>query len=174
LQEIPGVDQLQGELANPLTVDVLDPVLFYHHWFYSLNSRIPAGESVSISYDTIPKDISRRLNGRRTVDGNESTTKWDPADRGSIDRLLELMMFYKSANGKTYTSLAHRFQPQMDQSNLLQSDRAILLGRLEQPWASVEVGLSDKAPETQPLEVQQDMDRVWCRIVIPVEPSPKK
>ena len=174
LQEIPGVDQLQGELTNPLSVDVLDPVLFYHHWFYSLNSRIPAGESVRISYDTIPKDISRRLNGRRTVDGNETTTKWDPADRGSIDRLLELMMFYKSANGKTYTSLSHRFQPQVDQSNLLQTDRAILLGRLEQPWAAVQVALSDATPESQPLEVQQDMDRVWCRIAIPVEPTPKK
>ena len=174
LQEIPGVDQLQGELANPLPVDVLDPVLFYHHWFYSLNSRIPAGESVRISYDTIPKDISRRLNGRRTVDGNETTTRWDPADRGSIDRLLELMMFYKSANGRTYTSLAHRFQPHVDQSNLLQTDRAILLGRLEQPWAAVQVGLSDETPETQTLEVQQDMDRVWCRIAIPVEPSPKR
>lgn len=174
LQEIPGVDQLQGELANPLSVDVLDPVLFYHHWFYSLNSRIPAGESVRISYDTIPKDISRRLNGRRTVDGNETTTKWDPADRGSIDRLLELMMFYKLASGKTYTSLAHRFQPQVDQSNLLQTDRAILLGRLERPWAAVQVALSDAASESQPLEVQQDMDRVWCRIAIPVEPTPKK
>ncbi|MCC7334974.1 MAG: hypothetical protein IT422_07755 [Pirellulaceae bacterium] len=174
LQEIPGVDQLQGELANPLSVDVLDPVLFYHHWFYSLNSRIPAGESVRISYDTIPKDISRRLNGRRTVDGNETTTKWDPADRESIDRLLELMMFYKSASGKTYTSLAHRFQPQVDQSNLLQTDRAILLGRLERPWAAVQVALSDATPESQPLEVQQDMDRVWCRIVIPVEPTSKK
>lgn len=174
LQEIPGVDQLQGELANPLSVDVLDPVLFYHHWFYSLNSRIPAGESVRISYDTIPKDISRRLNGRRTVDGHETTTKWDPADRSSIDRLLELMMFYKSANGKTYTSLTNRFQPQVDQSNLLQTDRAILLGRLEQPWAAVQVALSDATPESQPLEAQQDMDRVWCRIVIPVEPTPKK
>ena len=174
LQEIPGVDQLQGELANPLSVDVLDPVLFYHHWFYSLNSRIPAGESVRISYDTIPKDISRRLNGRRTIDGNETTTKWDPADRGSIDRLLELMMFYKSASGKTYTSLEHRFQPQVDQSNLLQTDRAILLGRLEQPWTAVQVALSDRTPASQALEVQQDMDRVWCRIAIPVEPAKKK
>ena len=185
LREIPGVDQLQGELANPLPVDVLDPVLYYHNWFYSLNSRIPAGGSVNISFDTIPKDISLRLNGRRTVDSKESTTRWDPADRSSIDRLLELMMFYKAANGKSYTLLTHRFQPLLDQSNLLQTDRAILLGRLDVPWASVQVALSGSETNHSetgassrggepPLEVQQDMDRVWCRIAIPVQPAPKK
>ena len=185
LQEIPGVDQLQGELANPLSVDLLDPVLYYHNWFYSLNSRIPSGGSVSIAFDTIPKDISLRLNGRRTVDSKESTTRWDPADRGSIDRLLELMMFYKAANGKAYTSLTHRFQPLLDQTNLLQTDRAILLGRLDRPWAAVRVAPSgtegssaegsNSADSGGPsLEVQQDMDRVWCRIAIPVQPAPKK
>lgn len=180
LQEIPGVDQLQGELANPLPVDVLDPVLYYHSWFYSLDSRIPAGGSVNISFDTIPKDISLRLNGRRTVDSKESTTRWDPADRSSIDRLLELMMFYKAANGKSYTSLTHRFEPLLDQSNLLQTDRAILLGRLDAPWAAVRVALSGTERSRSvgsgapPLDVQQDMDRVWCRIAIPVRPAPKK
>ena len=180
LREIPGVDQLQGELTNPLPVDVLDPVLYYHNWFYSLNSRIPAGGTVNISFDTIPKDISLRLNGRRTIDGKESTTRWDPADRGSIDRLLELMMFYKAANGKSYTSLSHRFQPLLDQSNLLQTDRAVLLGRLDAPWATVQVALSGSrktgtaGSRTPPLEVQQKMDRVWCRIAIPVQPAPRK
>lgn len=185
LQEIPGVDQLQGELANPLPVDVLDPVLYYHNWFYSLNSRIPAGGTVSISFDTIPKDISLRLNGRHTGDTKESTTRWDPADRSAIDRLLELMMFYKAANGKSYTSLTHRFQPLLDQSNLLQTDRAILLGRLDAPWARVQVALSgsenggsknngSERSGQPPLEVQQNMDRVWCRIAIPVQPAPKK
>src|SRR5690606_32850329 len=143
-------------------------------------SRIPAGGSVTISFDTIPKDISLRLNGRRTIDGKEATTRWDPADRGSIDRLLELMMFYKAANGKSYTSLTHRFQPLLDQSNLLQTDRAILLGRLAAPWASVQVALTSSENGDSvhrghsALEVQQDMDRVWCRIAIPVQPAPKK
>lgn len=174
LREIPGVDQLEGELANPLSVDLLDPVLFYHNWYYSLNSRIAAGQSVVISFDTIPKDISRRLNGRHTVDGNESTVKWDPSDRGSIDRLLELMMFYKSASGQSYTTLAHRFQPQMDYSNLLQTDRAILLGRLEQPWGQVAVSHHDESNAAQDLEVKQDLDRVWCRIAIPVQQNSNK
>jgi len=174
LREIPGVDQLEGELANPLNVDLLDPVLFYHNWYYSLDSRIAAGKRVVISFDTIPKDISRRLNGRHTVDGNESTIKWDPANRDSIDRLLEMMMFYKSASGQSYTALEHRFQPQIDQSNLLQTDRAILLGRLEQPWGHVNVTGSADATGVEQLEVTQDLDRVWCRIALPVQQNTKK
>ena len=67
-----------------------------------------------------------------------------------------------------------RFQPLVDQSNLLQTDRAILLGRLEKPWAAVQVALSGESSESAALEVQQYMDRVWCRIAIPVEPAPKK
>lgn len=177
LREIPGVDQLEGELANPLSVDLLDPVLFYHNWYYSLNSRIPAGQSTQISFDTIPKDIVRRLNGRHTVNkskGNESNVKWDPADRGSIDRLLELMMFYKSAAGQAYTGLTHRYQSQLDQSNLLQTDRAILVGRLEQPWGRLQVSEVAGGDQQEPVEVQQNLDRVWCRIAIPVQQNTKK
>ncbi len=192
LREIPGVDQLEGQLANPLSVDLLDPVLYYHNWYYGLNSRIPAGQSVTISFDTIPKDIGRRLNGRKTVDSQETTTKWDPGDRGSLDRLLELMMLHKSAAGSTYTSLTHRFQPQLDHSNLLETDQAILLGRLEQPWARVQVTM-DSVPmdsvtvDTVPMDsvtvdsnrpvtsdVVQDVDRTWCRIAIPVIQNKKK
>ncbi len=174
LREIPGVDQLEGELSNPLDVDLLDPVLFYHNWFYSLDSRILAGKSTTISFDTIPKDITRRLNGRHTVDGNESTIKWDPANRDSIDRLLELMMFYKSASGLSYTKLAHRYQPQVDQSNLLQTDRAILMGRLEQAWGQVTVTSSAQRDGAAALEIKQNLDRVWCRIAIPVKQNTKK
>lgn len=168
LREIPGVDQLEGELVNPLSVDLLEPMLFYHNWYYALVSRIPAGQSVNISFDTIPKDLSRRLNGRHTVDGNETIAKWDPADRSSIDRLLELMMFHKAAAGRTYTSLSHRYQLQMDQSNLLELDRAILVGRLENPLAKVVVSPTAENEANDQLQVQQDLNRVWCRIAIPV------
>lgn len=165
LREIPGVDQLTGELTNPLTVDIRDAMLLYHNWYYRLDSRIPAGATVSISLDTIPKDLARRLNQRRTIDGKGEIAKWDPSDRHSIDRLLELMMFHKAAAGTTYTSLTHRYQPHVDHSNLLETDHAILVGRLDEPLVSVGVDFEEGvAPE-----VKQDLNRVWCRIAIPVQ-----
>lgn len=169
LREIAGVAQLSGELFNPLDVDIKEPMLFYHNWFYHLNSRIPANGSTTIAFDTIPKDLSRRLNRRRNMRGQDAVTKWDPADRESLDRLLELMMFYKVASGKSYTSLKHRYQPLLDQSNLLATDRAILVGRIETPPVSIQVKTSDGSA----VDIQQDIDRVWCRIVIPVQQPDK-
>ena len=83
-------------------------------------------------------------------------------------------MFYKSASGQTYTGLAHRFQPQLDYSNLLQTDRAILLGRLEQAWGQVQVANQGKGRDSGTLEVKQGLDRVLCRIAIPVKQNSKK
>lgn len=164
LKEIPGVDQLAGELRNPFEEDIHDPILFYHNWFYILNSRIPAGSSVSIARDTIPKDLSRRLNRKTVMDDELTVAKWDPADRTSVDRLLELMMFHKAASGQNYTSLTHRYQPQMDFSNLLETDQAILIGRFERAPISIQVSTDS----TGDLAVKQDMDRAWVRVMIPV------
>ncbi|MEM8735667.1 MAG: hypothetical protein AAGG44_15640 [Planctomycetota bacterium] len=164
LSEIPGVDQLSGEFRNPLNVDIRDAVLFYHNWFYRLNSRIPAGDRVVISSDTIPKDIARKLNERTLVQDKVASTKWNPADRESVDRLLELMMFHKAASGRNYTALHHRYQPYLDHSNLLSTDTAFLVCRLDEPLAKIKVGgvTEDK------LDVEQKMDRTWCRIAIPI------
>lgn len=168
LREISGVDQLEGVLINPLPVDLLEPMILYHNWFYGLDSRIPAGGSLTISYDTIPKDLARRLNGRRTVEGREQIERWDPADRNSVDRLLELMMFHEAAAGRNYTSLAHRYELHMDLSRLLELDRAILVGRLEQPLARLEVEPYAGQDESE-LDIARDLDHVWCRIAIPVQ-----
>lgn len=166
LSELRGVDQLTGDFKNPFDVDIRDAVLFYHNWYYRLNSRIPAGERVVISSDTIPKDIGRKLNERTVVDEKVSGRKWDPSNRGSVDRLLELMMFHKAASGSNYTSLTHRYQPFVDHSNLLTTDLAFLICRFDQPLASISVDSGDG--EGDSLEVKQEMDRVWCRLTIPV------
>ncbi|GAB5403435.1 MAG: hypothetical protein Aurels2KO_16660 [Aureliella sp.] len=168
LAELEVVDQLSGELVNPLDVDLFEPALFYHNWFYSLDSQIPAGGRFTIAYDTIPQDINRRLNRRRIVDDADMITPWDPADRNSLDRLLEIMMFYKAAKGSSYTSLAHRFHPQLDHSNLVDFDYAVLIGRVENAWAKVKVETSSGNEVAS-----QDVDRTWCRLLIPVKPARK-
>ncbi len=167
LVEISGVDQLTGDVVNPLNQDLLEPALFYHNWYYSLNSRIPAGGSFTISYDVIPKDITRRLYRGEIVDDSDVVTPWDPADRGSLDRLLELMMFYRAAAGQSYATLSHRYHATLDQSNLMSSDQAVLIGRVESPFVKLEVA----QPDDSDYPVHQDVDRIWCRIIIPVEPA---
>lgn len=169
LKEIPGIDQLDGNVVNPLSVDLKDCMLFYHHWYYSMPSRILPGQAIRVSFETIPKDLSRRLNGRRVVQGSEQITPWNPSDRNSIPRLLEMLMFYKAASGPNYTSLMHRYQPHLDFSNLLNLDRAILVGRLDEPLASLKVTGDSGTPSAT-----QDMDQTWVRLVFPVEQNQSK
>jgi hypothetical protein len=168
LKEIAGIDQLEGTLVNPLTVDLKECMLLYHNWFYNLPSRIPAGQTITISFETIPKDLPRRLNGRRVVEGTERITPWSPGDRDSLPRLLEMLMFYRAASGPSYTTLSHRYQSHLDLSNLLNLDCAILVGRIDQPWVQVQVSGQD-APTAQ-----QELDQAWCRMIIPVQQNHRK
>jgi len=169
LQEMVGVDQLQGVFSNPLSVDLRDAILFYHDWYYVLNSRIAAGEQIVISSEQIPKDLKRRLNRQRSVDGNVRITRWDPAERGELDRLLELMMFYKAASGANYASLAHRYQPQVDHSNLLELDKAVLIGRADISPTVVQVKATGTGEVSEDLVSEGGTERVWYRLVFPVE-----
>lgn len=162
LKELKALDQLEGTFVNSLSCDIKDAMLVYHNWCYNLPTRIPAGESVAIEADTIPKTFARRLNGRRVIDNVEQMTLWDPGDRKSLSRLLELMMFYKAAGGASYTALAHRYQPQIDLSSLIELDRAIVVGRIDEPIVSVEVTGQDVP------QVEQNVREVWCRVAIPV------
>lgn len=170
LNEIAGVDQLAGDFQNPFEEEIRDAVLFYHNWYYRLNSRIPVGASVRISSETIPKDIARKLNERKSFDQKSTSTKWDPASRDSLDRLMELMMFHKAATGQNYTSLKHRYQGFLDQSNLLDSDKAILIGKLSKPVSQLRVAASGD----EQVDVQQGLDQVWCRVIVPVSKYKKR
>lgn len=169
LQELPNVDQLEGVIVNPLNVDLRDAALYYHRWHYALKSRMPAGDRVTLSAQMIPRDVSRRLNRQQEKDGKLTTARWDPADRGQLDRLLELMMFHKAATGRNYTSLTHRYQPYVDHSNLLNTNYAILVGRLDSPPTELQVAakyiLND--PDSQ-IPIQAVTDRTWVRIMLPV------
>ncbi len=162
LKELQGIDQLEGRFSNPLTVDLLRPALMYHNWIYQLPSRIKAGEELSVTYEMVPKDLMRRLNRRQIVNSNDVITKWEPDNRQSLDRVLEIMMFYKASGGNAYTGLQHRFQPRIDTSNVVSLRHAILFGELVDPLGEITL---DGVSEDQ---VQTVTRSTWCRILLPV------
>ncbi|MFN7629153.1 MAG: hypothetical protein ACK5PZ_20195, partial [Pirellula sp.] len=96
-------DLLQGSFANPLSVDLLEGVLYFAGRAYTIPSRIRPGERVPIS-TSIPKDITRRLQRRTFVAGEEQGSEWNPADTNSLERLAELLSFHRSAGASSYTS----------------------------------------------------------------------
>lgn len=170
LQELDSVDQLAGQIVNPLDSELRDVSLFYHRWFYPLKSRMPAGDVIQLSSQIIPKDLLRRLSRQTEVEGKTTSARWNPADRNNLDRLMELMMFHNAATGRNYTSLTNNYQGIIDHSNLLETDYAILLGRIESSPNQIKVTMEN--PTDQP-EIKTGIDRTWCRILIPVSQSRK-
>ena len=49
----------------------------------------------------------------------------------NVGRIAEMMMFYEIAGGSSYTGLSHNYQGRTDLSDLLTSQRAILVGELK-------------------------------------------
>jgi hypothetical protein len=125
-------DLLQGSFSNPLNVDILDGVLYFSGRAYTIPGRIRPGERVPIS-TSIPKDIMRRLQRKAFVAGQEQGVAWNPTDTDNLERLAELMSFFRSAGGEAYTGLEHRYLANLDCSDLLKLDRAILFARLPEP-----------------------------------------
>lgn len=162
LRETAGVNQLEGIVSNPLDVDLTDAVLVYRNWFYRLPTRLTPGQSVEITFSTVPKDVPRWLNRRSLVNGSEQATRWNPADRQSPGRLMEMLLFYRAASGSSYVKLQHRFQPHVDLSKLIDLDRALLVGRLEKPLGQLHISGGDQ------VEVSQELQQTWCRVVLPV------
>lgn len=160
-------DLLQGSFTNPLNVDLLDGVLYFSGRAYAMPGRIRPNERVPIS-TAIPKDIMRRLQRRAFVAGQEQGVAWNPSDNDNLERLSELMSFFRSAGGTSYTSLEHRYLASLDCSDLLKLDRAILFARIPESasnWNLQRDGVQQNAIQGKRLAV--------VRLVLSVQNSNK-
>jgi hypothetical protein len=109
------------------------------------------------------------------------STPWEQ-DSVDVPRIMQMLMFHEAARGSTYTGLTHRYQPQVDLSELIRLGEAVLVGRSERPVSD----LSDISPLTQ-LKLPKDfhgvlnvqsgpiaLDETTCwtyfRIILPVNP----
>ena len=128
-------DLLQGSFANPLNVDLLDGTLYFAGRAYAIPDRIRPGERIPITA-MIPKDITRRLQRRTFVAGQEQGVEWDPSNTLEWERLAELMTFHRASGGAAYTGLHHRYLSMLENSDLLKLDKAVVFGRLPEPVSS--------------------------------------
>jgi hypothetical protein len=163
-QLVPGSDLLQGDWTNPLPVDLLDGVVLFRNWIYPLPTRIQAGQRQVFNLRTVPKDLSRTLQRRRVVEGNEQGRPWDPLLRDDLAPLAMMLMFHRAAGGRSFTSLDHRFLGSLDLSDHLKMDQAIVVGRLEKPIWQLSLHESQKE-----LPLQEGQQQTWARILVPVQ-----
>jgi hypothetical protein len=158
-----SIDLLEGTFENPLDVDLLDALLIYRGRAYTLDTRIQVGQRVSFSAATVPKDITRRLQRRQNVGGEERSSPWNPADVDKLERLMELISFHESAGSSKYTGLYNRYLSDMDFSDVIRLDRAILICELKD--ASLTWSMRRNSIQMQATEGQR---KTFLRLIIPV------
>ena len=158
-----SIDLLEGSFENPLDVDLLDALLIYRGRAYTLDTRIRVGQRLSFSAATVPKDITRRLQRRQNVGGEERSTPWNPASIGNLDRLMELISFHESAGSSKYTGLYNRYLGELDCSDVIRLDRAILICELKDSSL-----LWSMRRNSVPIQATEGQRKTFLRLIIPV------
>lgn len=164
LQRRLGSDLLTGELTNPLSHDLIDGFLVYKNLIYQLPTRIPAAGTVP-QVDALPaKNFRWRLNRRESTEESSESELWDPQTDDNLSRLMEIVLFYQAAGGLPYVNLQNRTLGALDLTHVLGPDHAILVGKLRDPVAQVQV--QGQASPADPLDHE-----TFVRIILPVGKS---
>ena len=110
-----------------------------------------------------PTRSTRRLQRRQYVGGEERSTPWDPADSGKLGRLMELISFHELAGSSRYTGLYNRYLSELDCSDLIRLDRAILICELKDPTLSWSLRRN-----AIPIQAAEGQRKTLLRLIIPV------
>jgi len=150
---------LSGRMVNPLDIELTDCMVMYENWAYPISGVV--GPGAGITFDGLtPRNLEWRLTRRRVVQTKDVGTPWDPTSL-DVPRIMEMMMCYEAAGGRSYTGLTHRYQPYVDLSEHLRTGRAILVGRAAAPASQL---------MREGRSLADDCDRHWTfyRLVFPV------
>ncbi len=154
--------RLFGEVTNPLPYELTDCRLIYREDMFRLRQPLPAGGTVLLS-SLQSVDLQSRLTERVVLDQQDRATPWDAAST-NVPRIIEMLMFHEAARGSGYTQLAHRYQPTLDFSGLIQLQPAVLVGRTTAQQSDLVVD------DVSSLEADRyDQRWTWIRVLIPVQ-----
>jgi hypothetical protein len=163
-----SIDLLDGSITNPLEVDLLDSMLVYRGRAYSNSTRFRSGETMTLTQNSLPKDVVRKLQRRQSVGAEERSVPWDPGSNDNLDRLVEMIAFHQSAGGSNYTGLYNRYLGELDASDVMRYDYAVLLARVDEPALAWSVHR-----DSIPVPSIEGNRRTYLRLFIPVARSSK-
>lgn len=145
LQQRPGSQLLQGELVNPMPVDLLDGKLIYKNWVYLLPTRVPAGGTVASVDSLRQKNFRWQLTRQKALESSSQGEPWNPTGTASVARVAEMMMYHEAAGGVDYTGLEHGPLGFLDFSDRLDDQRCLLVGRLAEPIVDMQLSQDDQS-----------------------------
>lgn len=158
----PGSELLQDSVTNPLPVDLLDGRLIYQNWVYLLPTRFVAGSTIAKVDSLRQKNFRWLLSRQKALESSSENEAWR-SGIPSTDRILEMMLYHEAAGGADYTSLHHRPLGHLDLSHVLDQDRCLLVGRVEQSICQFD--LSDADDQSLP-KMQTERTSI-VRILLP-------
>jgi hypothetical protein len=160
-----GSQLLQGELINPLPIDLLDGMLIYRNWVYLLPTRFPAAARIGAVEDLRQKNFRWQLSRQKSLEENVTETeKWDPAMKDSLARVAEMLMFHDAVGGARYTSLKDDPLSFLDLTGTLTEDRCMLVARVAQPLTRL---VTTAAADDQYVPEGETLSMI--RLLLPVE-----
>lgn len=163
-----------GTITNTLDFPLTDCLLAYGNWAYELGTIEP-GQSIRVGPMLKRRELRTLLTGRKLVADKQDKFREEitPYEQASVDLayVLRAMMFFQAAGGSRYTGLLNRYQSFVDLSDLLKTDRAILVALPGSLHAQVERSGAVLLRDGQPLTDPRNRHRTIYRFVFPVQPE---
>ena len=156
-------NRLEGTLTNPLNVKLKNCRLFFDDLVYIID-RLDIDETIDILSDTNEKTVRNYLTRktRRLDDNNKSQSlAWDTRDR-NVSRILDMMMFFHGAGGKSYTGLSHSFHEFIEMTPNASMNRAVLVGQPANRFSSITI-------DGESADENYDSSYTVVRVLLPVE-----
>jgi len=173
-----GAGQLNGTITQHLGLPLEDCLLVVNGWAYIPNTTdatLASGYAWKPSGNTVlQRDLRALLTGAKqtrrnkedafNIDKTEITTTNEPYNPLSRNRAQQVAMlsFHEVAGGAEYTGLGNAALRDLELTDLMQTGRGVLIGRLPSTAARI---LVDGAP-TKPTGQSS-----WIRLVLPVVQS---
>jgi hypothetical protein len=155
---------LRGLVESRLPFALEGCVLVHAGWLYDVGQLEPGGR-FEPSAGRGPRSLAGALTRRTAAKDRDVSERWDTAS-ADVDRILEIAGLYRAAGGSSYTSLDAGRLARIDLSPVLDTGRAVLIGRgpAGTDWRlDVATG---QASSPAPAAAQT---AIW-RFVLPLEP----
>lgn len=162
---------LAGSLKSPLKAPLQRALLCYGSKAYRIPRLEPDKQYEMSELDA--RDLSSELHNAEVIKAAKAnmnaTVRTKQHDPGSqdVDGIVRKMMFYEAAGGRQHASLENDYQSHLDLSELLQLNRAVLVGHVD--TADDDGAKLDLTVAGSPVARHSDRRWVFVRIVLPVE-----
>ncbi len=157
--------QLEGTVTNPFDVPLDNVRVLFENYAYVLKKqRLEPGETIDLiseMKERTTRSLLTRRSKRKSKDNKSHNSPWDPTEK-NLNRIAEMLMFYRLAGGNNYTGLTHSYQNYIDMSGQIDLNRAILVGQLESIGTQIQIN-------GEPVNDQYDQTNTVVRVVLPVK-----